>query len=114
MKLVVALIGTILISTLTFGQKKGTVETKMHVEGICGMCETRIEETVNFSKGIKSAEWDKETGTLTVVYKEGKTTPQKIGELLAKAGHDNEYAKATDKEYEKLSNCCRYKTQEKH
>ena len=105
----------ITLTTLAgFSQKKGKVEAKFHVEGICNMCKNRIEETVNFSKGVKSASWNKETEVLVVVYKEGKTTPQEIGEALAKAGHDNDYAKATDEDYEKISKCCRYKTQEKH
>jgi len=103
------------LTTLTgFSQKKGTLEAKIQVKGICSMCENRIEETVNLSKGIKSAEWDLDTEILTVVYKEGKTNPQEIGNALAKAGHDNQYAKATTKDYEKISGCCRYKTQEKH
>lgn len=102
-------------TTLTgFSQKKGTVEAKIQVKGICSMCENRIEETVNFAKGIKTAEWDLDSEILTVVYKEGKTTPQEIGDALAKAGHDNQYAKATEKDYGKISDCCKYKTQQKH
>ena len=105
----------ILLTTVAgFSQKKGTIEAKIQVKGICSMCENRIEETVNLSKGIKSAEWDLDTEMLTVVYKEGKTTPQEIGDALAKAGHDNQYAKATAKDYDKISNCCKYKTQQKH
>ena len=108
MKLVVALIGTILISTLTFGQKKGTVETKMHVEGICGMCEDRIESALDV-KGIWIAEWDVETQKLYVVYKESKITKEQISALINEAGHDTELSKATDEQYGKVHGCCLYR-----
>lgn len=114
MKYFIVIVIAVLFSTEGFTQKKNTVEVKMKVKGICGMCETRIEEAANFAKGVKSAEWDKETDILTVVYKEGKTTPEEIGKAIAKAGHDNEFAKASNEDYDKISNCCRYKTQEKH
>ncbi len=105
---------SVFLSLNVLGQGKGVKEAQFHVEGICNMCKDRIEETVNLSKGIKSASWDKESEVLTVLYKEKKTSPEDIGKALAKAGHDNDYAKATEEEYEKISKCCRYKTQEKH
>ncbi len=114
MKNIILLFVSILIASTTFGQGKGTKEVQFKVSGICGMCKKRIEETANLAKGVKSASWDKETDVLTLVYKEGKTTPEEVGKKLAKAGHDNDYAKATKEQYESISNCCRYKTQEKH
>lgn len=106
----------ILLSTLTsFGQqKKETAKATFQVAGICKMCKGRIEEAANYTKGVKSAEWDKASEILTVEYRSDKTSPQKIGNAIAKAGHDNQYAKASDKDYDRISNCCKYKTQPKH
>lgn len=86
----------------------------MKVEGICGMCKSRIEETVNLSKGVKSSSWDKESGMLVVTYKSGKTDMDQIAKNLNKVGHDTERSKASEKEYNGLHSCCRYRDDEVH
>ncbi|MGB0402496.1 MAG: heavy-metal-associated domain-containing protein [Salibacteraceae bacterium] len=103
------------ISLQASAQKKGKVDTtQIVVEGICGMCKDRIEETVNLSKGVKSSTWTQETKTLEVVYKTSKTSPEAIGKALAEAGHDNQYVKADEKQYGKIHKCCRYREMEGH
>ena len=72
------------------------------VSGKCGMCETRIEKAALSVKGVESAEWDKESGQLEVVYDAGKANRGKIQKAIAKAGHDTELYAASDKVYEKL------------
>lgn len=78
------------------------------VSGKCGMCETRIEKAALSVKGVESAEWDKESGQLELVYDAGKVNTGKIQKAIAKAGHDTELYTASDKVYEKLPECCKY------
>ncbi len=77
------------------------------VSGKCGMCETRIEKAALSVKGVESAEWDKETGMIAVVYG-GNADLDKIQKSIAAAGHDTELYTANDKVYEKLPACCKY------
>jgi copper chaperone CopZ len=83
-------------------------KTIIKVSGKCGMCETRIETAALSVKGVESAEWDKESGKLEVVYNADKANSEKIQKAIAKAGHDTELYTANDKVYEKLPECCKY------
>jgi periplasmic mercuric ion binding protein len=79
------------------------------VEGNCGMCKKRIEEAA-FIKGVKRAEWNKETHALTVIYRPSKTSAEAIAQSVAKAGHSSEKMQASEKDYKSLPECCQYKT----
>lgn len=78
------------------------------VSGKCGMCETRIENAALSVRGVESAQWTKESGTLEVIYDSGKADSDKIQKAIAKAGHDTELYTANDKVYDKLPECCKY------
>lgn len=86
--------------------KYETIELK--VKGVCGMCKSRIELATYDIKGVKSAEWDLETDVLTAVIQPKKVTREKIAEVLAARGHENELAKADVKAYQELPGCCKY------
>ena len=88
---------------------KGKTETiELKVQGVCGMCQSRIELAVYDLKGVKSAKWDLETDMLTAVVKKGKVSKEEIAETLAKAGHSNELKKADADIYAELPGCCKY------
>jgi hypothetical protein len=95
-----------------FGQG-GFVEARLKVSGVCGMCKSRIETTLDV-KGVKYANWDRNTDTLLVVYKPSKISLDRIHTLLAEAGHDTDKAKASDEAYRKVDECCRYRELDKH
>ncbi len=82
-------------------------EIKIKVSAQCGMCKDRIERALTFEKGVKSAEVDLETKTVTVTYNETKTTPDKIRLAISKLGHDADDVKADEKAYSKLPACCK-------
>jgi sulfite reductase alpha subunit-like flavoprotein len=87
---------------------KGMEQTvSFKVTGICNDCKQRIESTALDVKGVKKAEWDKQTDMLVLVgsYKMDK---QKVANALAKAGHKSELAAADPKGYAKLPGCCQY------
>ena len=89
-------------------EKKKIETCEIQVSGVCKMCKKRIENAA-LIKGVKMAEWSKETGVLKVVYKTKNVTEGQIHAAIAEAGHDTDKAKAPDKKYSKLPKCCRYR-----
>ena len=71
------------------------------------MCKNRIE-TAAYIKGVKFAEWNKETKVLKVSYKSTKVTEDDIHKAIAGVGHNTEKVKATQETIESLPGCCRY------
>jgi hypothetical protein len=104
----------IVILTIIFGafslsaQEKDIKTESIKVEGNCNMCKKRIEQAA-FVKGVKRAEWDKETHILSVVYRPSKTTMATVAQSIAKAGHSSERLEAKEKDYKGLPACCQYK-----
>lgn len=99
------------MSSEAFAQK--TIETSFRVDGICEMCEARIEKAVDV-KGVKSAEYDLESHTLTIAYSPKKITEDKIHTLLNEAGHDTEKSACSDEQYDRVHGCCKYREHENH
>ena len=102
----------LLIGAQSYAQK-GLDTTTFTVDGICGMCEDRIENAA-YIKGVKKVDWDKETQKLTVIYKPKKVTIEEIAQSVADAGHDNEYVKASSEAYSQVHGCCKYRESEVH
>lgn len=107
MKNFILFLGAALLFTSTsFGQK--TVETSFWVGGVCGMCEQRIENALDV-KGVKYADYDLASHTLTVAFKTKKISEEQIHKLLNAAGHDTAKSKASDEVYAKIHGCCKYR-----
>lgn len=100
----------ILMMLLTAGlyAAGGKFETiKIKTSSQCDMCKERIEEALAFEKGIKTAELDVETKIVTVRFKKGKTSPEKIRKAISKVGYDADDVAADKKAYAKLDACCK-------
>ena len=91
------------------------------VNGVCGMCEKRIESNCLKIKGVKMADWNRETGTLKIVFNEKKISLDAISKSIASIGHDTKlittdvdsrWITAPDEVYEKLPMCCKYRDEE--
>jgi mercuric ion binding protein len=78
------------------------------VDGKCNMCKNRIETAVRELEGVKAANWDVKTKTLSVTYDSSKLEEAAIHEKVASVGHDTEKVKASDAAYNKLPGCCKY------
>ena len=86
-----------------------TVKTeKIKVYGNCGQCKTRIEKAAKSLQGVTKATWADKDEILTVTFDDTKTSVSKIEEEVAKAGHDTDHTRATDKTYNALPGCCKY------
>jgi copper chaperone CopZ len=91
-----------------------TSEVRFWVNGVCGMCEKRIESALINSSGVKFADWDIETLQVKVVYNSKKLSEQKLHEIVAEVGHDTQKVRAKDEDYDKVNGCCKYRTLDKH
>ncbi len=101
---VLALLSTGVINS----QSKGSISSgQFKVSGNCEMCKKTIEEAAAI-KGVRKAEWNKETQILSVEYNGAVTEPREVLRKVAYAGYDNEQYLAPDKAYEALKTCCRY------
>lgn len=95
-------------------QLKGAVKQApdtlaVHVDGLCGMCRSRIEKAAMLAKGVESASWEMDTRILTVVADPAKFKPNRLHYRVASVGHDTEELLAPDPVYESLPMCCKYR-----
>ncbi len=103
---------------INFNKKQDTLKSlqniaelksaSFNVDGACGMCKERIEKTVLKNKDVKWAEWNLEEKILTIKFK-NLNDIEGLKASLAKAGHDTDTFKASDKAYGKLHSCCKYR-----
>jgi outer membrane receptor for ferrienterochelin and colicin len=114
-------IGLLLLALLMAGnmplkaQNNQRTDTLMiRVEGLCGMCKTRIEKAALQTKGVTQATWDSESRMLTVITDPGRFRENKLHYQVASAGHDTEQLLAPDPVYESLPGCCKYRDYSTH
>lgn len=82
-------------------------EIAFEVNGNCGMCKDRIEKALDI-KGVKFAEWNKETHECKVIFDPRKISEEEVHKAIAKVGHDTEKERAPDEAYNSLHGCCLY------
>lgn len=103
-----------IVFSTAYGATAQNVDTAtVWVDGVCGMCQDRIENAA-YIKGVKKADWDKETKTLTVVFNPKKVSLSDIEKSIAAAGHDTANFTADESAYQKVHSCCRYREAESH
>jgi len=107
MKTISILFSVLLLSAGLNAQGGKFEVVKIKTSSQCEDCKARIEEALAFEKGVKKSELDLETHIVTVSYKIGKTSPEKIRKAISKAGYDADDVKADPKAYGKLPACCK-------
>lgn len=85
------------ISTI-YAQEKKSQPTKLETMKCwasmdCSSCQEKIEKNIPFEKGVTGLQVDLPTKMVTVTYKPGKTTPEKIEKALQKLGFETEIIK---------------------
>ena len=105
--------GMLLLFALMFLQTANAQEKKSKLETViiqtsaeCGDCEDRIEEMLNYTKGIKFSELDLETKKLTVKYATKKISLAEIKTKLSELGYDADEVKSNPESVKKLPLCC--------
>lgn len=80
--LVVVLSTAVSVSAQKKGEKTVVYNATLH----CGSCKAKVEKNVAFEKGVKDLKVDMETQTITVTFREGKTTAEDIKKVIEKLG----------------------------
>lgn len=86
-----------------------TKHTMLKVRGSCEMCKERIEKAALSVGGVTSAVWDINQQVVHLDFDPSKTDVGKISKAIALAGHDTEKDKASQKTYDTLPACCKYR-----
>lgn len=94
--------------TSTSKTKKKVTTEVFTVYGNCGMCERTIEGSLTGVKGIKKADWDKDTDQMTVSFNPTVITIDQIKQRIADVGYDSDTHRAKDEVYDDLPGCCQY------
>ena len=103
-----------LISCATAQKATGDQTISFKVYGVCDDCKNRIEAAAMDTKGVKKAEWDKQSNMLVVVGS-SKMTKEKVAASVAKAGYMSDVCAADPEGFAKLPTCCQYtKDEDKH
>ncbi|MBP8113734.1 MAG: hypothetical protein KAY50_00185 [Chitinophagaceae bacterium] len=89
----------------------GIKTERIKVSGTCGMDKRRIETAAYSVDGIKSAVWNEYSQILVLKYSVfKKEAGDKAQRNIASSGNDTEKYKAEDSVYNKLPDCCQYRT----
>ena len=105
MKLIFLLFSLTLFPYLSHGQKK--IETvTLRTSAQCGDCEQRIEDALNYTKGVKYAELNLVENTVTVKFKTAIISLNEIKTILNNTGYDADEMKASEEFVKKLPACC--------
>ncbi len=73
----------------------------------CGSCKIRIEDKLNYTKGIKFAELNLKDKKVTVKYSAKKISSAQIKKVLSETGYDADNVKAIASAVDKLPACCK-------
>ena len=110
MKKIILLVALSLLFVGTaFAQKKNPNNrtTEISIPGYCckGLNAT-IERTLAYERGVVEWTLNLDKKSVTVVYRDGKTTPEKIEKALAANGVRTANQKTNPRAIEKLPACC--------
>jgi copper chaperone CopZ len=104
---------------ITQEEKEELVNATLTVYGNCGMCKKRIEKAALSVDGVKEANWDVETQTLSlkfsdITFGEHNYSINTVSEKIAAVGHDTQFNKASEEVYSALPGCCQYERVERN
>lgn len=74
---------------------------------VCEQCKERIENKLNYTKGVIYAELNLDNKMLTVKFKPEIITEQEIKEILANLGYSSDTVVRNREAYLALPKCCR-------
>ncbi|PKL84039.1 MAG: ATPase [Ignavibacteriae bacterium HGW-Ignavibacteriae-3] len=108
MKKTILIAIALFMNTVLSAQDNKVTEAKFNVDGVCGMCKSRIEKVLKIEE-VKLAKWDKGAKIVKVAFLSSKITLDSLQRRIASIGHDTEKFKAPDSVYANLPKCCLYR-----
>ncbi|SVC28203.1 uncharacterized protein METZ01_LOCUS281057 [marine metagenome] len=104
-KIIITLLSVLTINTWA---QTETVNIKTSASCIGNCCKERIEEEMQFTKGITAVNLNIESQILTVTFKTKKTDIDKIRTAISLIGYNADKVKADKKAHNKLPHCCQH------
>lgn len=98
----------------SWAQESKTQTVVIHTSAECGQCKQRIEEALNYTKGVVYAELDVATKNVTIKYNAKKTDVAKLRAAINKLGYDADDQKAEQAAVDQLPACCKPDGMKKH
>ena len=104
MKKIIIVIFSIL--TMNAWAQKQTAEIVTSAQCVGNCCKERIEEEMQFTKGVTAVNLDVKSQILTITFKTKKTNLDKIKRAISLIGYDADEILADEKAHDKLPKCC--------
>lgn len=89
-----------------FAGQPSTEEAVLKTSAECGQCKERVEEKLNYTKGIVFADLDYKTQLLTVKFKPSKISLKEIKQIVSDLGYGIDDVKANPEAQKALPQCC--------
>ena len=102
-KIIIALFS---ILTINAWAQKETVQIKTSAECIANCCKDRIEEEMQFTKGVTAVNLNVESQVLTVTFKTKKNSIENIRTIISNLGYNADDVMANESAHNALPNCC--------
>lgn len=114
-KYLIVLLGMFFMNGMFAQDKKAKYETvTIQTSAECGQCKTRIEDALNYTKGVKFSELDLTTKKVTVKFSTSKLTLEQVKEKIASIGYNADDVIAKEEVVKKLPACCQPGGMKKH
>ena len=105
--LMIALLTLVSFNTAFSQEKKQKFETvTIQTSAECGDCKKRIEDGLNYTKGVSFAELDLETKKVTVKFNVTKISLVEVRKKINSIGYDADESKADPDAQKRLPTCC--------
>ncbi|MCO5259772.1 MAG: cation transporter [Crocinitomicaceae bacterium] len=106
MKNIVVIFAMLFIGNSFAQELKKVEEVTIHTSAECNDCKKRLEDKLNYTKGIRFAELDVPSMNLTVSYTTKKIDLTKIKTIISELGYDADDVKANEAAQKALPACC--------
>ena len=103
-KLIIALFSILTINAWAQKEILEILTSAACYEGPC--CKERIEEEMQFTRGVTAVDLDIESQVLTVTFKTKKTDSDKLRKVISLLGYNADDVKANKKAHDNLPSCC--------
>ncbi len=101
------LLAIFIFNGLNAQEKKTKFETvTIQTSAQCGECKVRIEDGLNYTKGVKFAELDLDSKKVSIKYAPKKISLKEVKEKINLIGYDADDFKANPDSVLKLPACC--------
>lgn len=106
MKNILMVIAILLLGNGFAQEEKKTAEIEIMTSAECGTCKKKLEEKLNYTKGIRYAELDVASKKLTVSYSTKRISADEIRKIISGMGYDADDVPADVSSQKELPACC--------